>query len=70
MPVACQSRDLARPQARIPVRVTKKDSLYLQRIQGFSFIYQWNFAYTRHKILRNNTQIFITWQNSVRQKAK
>ena len=24
MPVACQSRDLARPQARIPVRVTKK----------------------------------------------
>ena len=24
----------------IPVRVTKKDSLYLQRIQGFFFIYQ------------------------------
>lgn len=24
MPVAYQSRDLARPQARIPVRVTKK----------------------------------------------
>ena len=31
MPVACQSRDPARPQARIPVRVTKKKQLTIRK---------------------------------------
>ena len=33
MPVACQSRDLARPQARIPVRVTKKARAHRKRVR-------------------------------------
>ena len=36
MPVACQSRDLARPQARIPVRVTKNPEC--ESVQDFYFL--------------------------------
>ena len=36
MPVACQSRDLARPQARLPVRVTKKARAH--RMVGLRFL--------------------------------
>ena len=63
MPVACQSRDLARPQARIPVRVTKKARAH--RMVGFCFLqFKKGIEGSRRRITQMCIYILLNWRFS------